>query len=318
MKTIFKTKFGSHLYGTDTPESDTDYKGVYMSSLRDIILKKDKEVSVTCTKADKADGVRNSKDDTDVEMKDLRRFLYDCWTGQTYALDMLFAPKEFWIESSPEWEFIVANRQKLLSKNVQPYIGYCRQQAGKYGLKGSRLGELKRVIEHLELAGDKSLVQEAVIGLEFSEFVYAEELPMSAKADVLGMFLNVLGKKFQFNTFTHQALFSLTKMHDEYGKRAIQAMNNEGVDWKAVSHAFRCCFQLIELAETKNINFPLKEADYIKSVKQGKLNYADIQDDLYNLMEKSIKAVESSDLPDKPDVDFWNDYIYNLYRGIEQ
>ncbi len=30
MNIIFKTLFGSHLYGTDTPESDYDEKGIFM------------------------------------------------------------------------------------------------------------------------------------------------------------------------------------------------------------------------------------------------------------------------------------------------
>lgn len=30
---LFKTKFGSHLYGLDTPNSDTDYKGVVIGLL---------------------------------------------------------------------------------------------------------------------------------------------------------------------------------------------------------------------------------------------------------------------------------------------
>lgn len=35
---IVKMLFGSHLYGTQTPSSDTDYKGVAMPSVRDIAL----------------------------------------------------------------------------------------------------------------------------------------------------------------------------------------------------------------------------------------------------------------------------------------
>ena len=33
-------KFGSHLYGTNTTDSDTDYKGVYMPTKRQILLGK--------------------------------------------------------------------------------------------------------------------------------------------------------------------------------------------------------------------------------------------------------------------------------------
>lgn len=43
MKQIVKTIFGSHLYGTSTPESDTDFKAVHMYSIQEILLKKDKD-----------------------------------------------------------------------------------------------------------------------------------------------------------------------------------------------------------------------------------------------------------------------------------
>ena len=38
MDLLFKTKFGSHLYGLDTPNSDTDYKGIYMPTLSQLLL----------------------------------------------------------------------------------------------------------------------------------------------------------------------------------------------------------------------------------------------------------------------------------------
>lgn len=39
MKQIVKTIFGSHLYGTSTPESDSDFKAVHYYSLSEIVLK---------------------------------------------------------------------------------------------------------------------------------------------------------------------------------------------------------------------------------------------------------------------------------------
>ena len=35
---IIKSVFGSHLYGTDTPESDRDYKGIFIPSMEDCVL----------------------------------------------------------------------------------------------------------------------------------------------------------------------------------------------------------------------------------------------------------------------------------------
>lgn len=123
MKILFKTKFGSHLYGTNTENSDMDYKAVFLPDLEDIILKKDKRTIHEDTKPSHINS-RNTKDDVDIEYKDLREYLREAMAGQTYALDMLFAPKEMWLESSQEWEFVVKNREKLLSKNVAPFLGY--------------------------------------------------------------------------------------------------------------------------------------------------------------------------------------------------
>lgn len=314
MKTIVKMQFGSHLYGTDTPASDMDFKGVFQAPYEDIILGKAKETVLSCTKADKGHGVRNTAEDTDLEMKELRRFLYDCRKGQTYALDMLFAPRAMILENSPEWSFINRHRERLLSKNIEPYIGYCRQQAGKYGLKGSRLGELKNVISFLEKNSEKTIIAEAVLNYPWSEFVYVEMLSDRKGGEATAPFLNVLGKKFQFSVHTHHALSSLKKMENEYGKRAEMAMNNEGVDWKAISHAYRCCYQLIELAKTGQIIFPLQKADYLVQIKTGQFNYVDLQDELYALMEEAIEAVSGSSLPEKPDEKFWEEFILQTYK----
>lgn len=319
MKTIVKMKFGSHLYGTDTPQSDLDYKGVFQSSYEDIVLGKDEHSIVTCTKEKKGEGIRNDAGDVDLEMKELRRFLHDCQTGQTYALDMLFAPPEVILQTSDEWDFICSNKSELLSKNVGPYIGYCRKQAGKYGLKGSRLGELQRVIAHLEKFDDKQLLSETFESFEEGEFAYFEILPTTKDKQGLSKFLNVLGKKFQETIFVHQALYSMRVMDEKYGARARLAMDNKGIDWKAISHAYRCCYQLLELTQTGEIKFPLAQAEKLKEIKLGDkigLEYSDIQDELFELMQKAIQAVESSTLPDKPNKEFWNNWILTIYKNV--
>lgn len=38
MKTVMKSYFGSHLYGTSTPESDVDFKEIFVPPARDILI----------------------------------------------------------------------------------------------------------------------------------------------------------------------------------------------------------------------------------------------------------------------------------------
>lgn len=316
MNILFKTLFGSHLYGTDTEKSDKDYKGIFLASLDDIILKQDKHVIYDCTK-NSAAGYRNSPDDIDIEYKELREFLREAMAGQTYALDMLFSNKALWITNSPEWEFIIQNRSKLLSKNVQPFLGYIRQQTAKYGLKGARLAELQRVLKYFEQLPEKDLIGDHIKGLELSEFVRVYEVTNERPNGLPALtetYLEVLGKKFQLKTQIQHIIRPLRKFDEEYGGRSRMAAKNEGVDWKAVSHAFRCSYQLIELATHQEIVFPLKEAEFLKQVKTGQIPWLELQDKLTELMDKSFKALESSPLPEVPDREFWHEFILKTYR----
>lgn len=62
MNLICKIKVGSHLYGTDTPDSDEDFKGVFMPELNDILLGRiPKQFDYSTNKT----GEKNTKEDTD-------------------------------------------------------------------------------------------------------------------------------------------------------------------------------------------------------------------------------------------------------------
>jgi predicted nucleotidyltransferase len=40
MELLVEMRYGSHLYGTDTPQSDIDLKSVYLPEARDILLQR--------------------------------------------------------------------------------------------------------------------------------------------------------------------------------------------------------------------------------------------------------------------------------------
>lgn len=316
MNIIFKTKFGSHLYGTNTPTSDEDFKAIFIADMDDIIMKRDRDTIHEDVKV--TPGIKFQKGDTNCEYIELRRFIKDALEGQTYALDMLFSPQDMWIQESNIWLSIVANREKLLSKDVTEYIGYCRRQAGKYGLKGSRLGELIRVIDWLRGFHTSEPLTNAIQTehFEWSEYIFPEEKIHKHKdgKEVPEMFLCVLGKYFSYTRHICEVLASLVSMENQYGERARQAQQNEGVDWKAISHAYRCCYQLIELSTAHAIQFPLKQAPYLQLIKAGEIPYAIVQDELPKLMEVAVDAMAVSTLPVEPDNVFWEDFIIQTYR----
>lgn len=123
--------------------------------------------------------------------------------------------------------------------------------------------------------------------------------------DFKGVFVESIG----------EILASLENMDKLYGERARLAQENEGIDWKAISHAYRCCQQLRELAQTGEIKFPLFCADFLKRIKKGKIPYSLIQQELPELMESATDMVKfSTFLPDEPDYNFWERFVLAVYK----
>lgn len=317
MNILFETQFGSHIYGTNTINSDLDYKGIYKAEYRDIILGRVKESIHTSTKKDKSEGVRNQAGDIDREYKELRRFIKDAMAGQTYALDMLYTPKKHWtMEPSPIWLEVVENRRLFLSKSMNAFIGYIRQQTGKYAMKGTRLEAVITTIEFLKGFDPKQALSEVWNTIPRSEFVYVADHEFLVNHEkTMQPMLNVLEKKFQKNVPISFVVRVLEKFYKDFGGRSKAALENQGVDWKAISHAYRACYQLLDIATYREILFPLTEATHVLNVKLGKYSYKDrIQHELPELMDQAISSINKSSLPESVDPTFWESFIVKTYE----
>jgi predicted nucleotidyltransferase len=316
MNIIFETKFGSHIYGTSTPKSDVDYKGIYLANYNDIILNKVKDSIVTTTRKDRSEGVRNSAEDIDREYKELRRFLNDAISGQTYALDMLYTPQEFYIKTSPIWESVIKERHRFLSKSMNAFLGYIRQQTGKYAMKGTRMAAVVSTVEFLRGVNPSLLLNEVWDQIPKNDYVRLIEHEMMTNKELhTEVMLSVLEKKFQKNVKVKFVLDTLEKFYEEFGGRSQQAMDNQGVDWKAICHAYRACYQLLDIANEGSIIFPLKQAEYVLKVKNGNLSWKDVvQDELPELMNRAMEAIDTANLPNEVDRTYWDEFIIKTYE----
>ena len=308
---IVKMKFGSHLYGTATPNSDLDYKGVFLPSKEEVLLNRVPKSYSNSTK--KGNEERNTSDDIDTEIYSLHYFLKLACEGQTVALDMLHAPNEMIIEKSEIWNSIVRYREKFYTKNLKAFIGYARKQAAKYGIKGSRLNAVAEVVQFLKKLNPEQKLSVTWKELPLGEHLYfIEPNPQGIRQ------YQVCGKIFQETTRVSHILPILERFYSEYGKRAQQAAENKGIDWKAVSHALRAAYQTKQLLTENTITFPLKNAEFLKKVKVGILDYTtQVVPVLESLMDEIEDHSQKSSLPTKPDRKFWDKYlIFTLERNL--
>jgi len=305
---LFVSKFGSHLHGTTTPTSDVDLKGVFMASLSDIVLGVDSKTFNLTTGADDS---RNGADDFDVEFIELRKFLRDAMRGQTYAVELLHVNGENMVFSTGLWDDVLTNKGELLTSNVKPFIGYCVAQAKKYGMKGTRLRHTEEALDYLRSLPDKITVEEALEGMSFNEHVYLEEKMLKGQEEPRTL-LEVNSKQFDMALPLKDVVPVLENLASKYGARARRA--TDGIDWKSVSHVYRCIYEIKELLTTGQIQFPLAERDFLRAVKLGEIEYDTIQDELPLLIEE-IDGLES-ELPSNPNRKFWDEWMLTTYREM--
>jgi len=306
MQTIVKMKFGSHLYGTNTPESDLDYKGVFMPTREEIYLGK---IPKCLSEQTKSGTEKNTKDDIDSDMYSLHHFIKLACEGQTVTIDMLFAPPEMIVEKSKLWDEIVKRKQFFITRNMTAFLGYCRTQAAKYGIKGSRLAAAKKVMDFISTLSHQLIYRDYTLKELWERLPDGEHIHRESEEGRIPVYV-VCGKKIQWTAKITYLYGIMERFYESYGARAKLAEKNLGIDWKAVSHALRVSIELKELYTSGDIRFPLFERGYLTAVKLGLKNY---KKEVAPILEKTIEEVktlsETSTYPEKVNMKYWNNSL---------
>lgn len=306
---IVNMKFGSHLYGLQTPESDVDYKGIYMPKLHELLLN---NYPGTHKHSTGGQHQKNQAGDIDLEVISLPKFIKHACSGETFAIDMLHCENP--ISTSPIWEDLVANRTRFYSKSMKAYLGYVKKQAAKYALKGSRLASIRKSIEQLSTFDRDDTISNVTDKLYYGEFASWVKVK-SKHPDMHDQeFYEVNAKKYQSTNSVGYVIDQLSKMWDSYGHRAKQAEKNEGVDWKALSHALRAGFQAKDIYIFGDFKYPLADNDFLLAVKKGQLDYkTEVAPALESLVDEVDILASQSTLPDKVDRGYWGAWLLEMY-----
>ena len=315
---VMRTRFGSHLYGTSTPASDLDFKAVHIPDAEDILMQRVRnEITVG---PNKKAGQKNSAGDVDAQSHSLQHYLQLLAEGQTGAIDMLFAPDNMLLRSSHIWDQVRMHKDRLICKRSAAFVGYCRQQANKYGIKGSRVSSVKRAAEFfaemLEKYGTTAKVGDVLNAVWYP--YYDEHTTLETKETTPGRtedYFVCCNSMVGFKNTVKEAAGIYSRIFEKYGERARKAQSNEGIDWKALSHAVRVGGEAIELLTTGNVTFPLPNATHVLDIKLGKLSYNQVAEEIEQLLVGVEEASAKSKLPAEADQDFIDHLVYDEYMS---
>lgn len=323
-KLLYLTKFGSHLYGTDTEESDHDFQGLFLPSLWDLVLMKNFK---SCQYSTGSSTERNNSNDYDIQLWSIQYWLLTLMPKMDIvAMDLYFSHtnKEAVIYTDEELAHIFSSPEMFIDSDSianSSYIRYALSQARKYGVKGTKLNMLMELAEFLSVfeqsCSSESLQDSRLNSIANSileKFEGNPYLSMQRLAKNGGLALQVCGKQYPYYIRLNHFIKSIHEIATRYGKRAKQAAANEGIDWKALSHAVRAIHQAIELARTGYINFPLdlRTRNELIDIKRGKRTW----DYVSGRIENGIDTVEKlqTDWYGKWTYGYAERIIWNLYK----
>lgn len=308
--TLFVVPSGSRLYGTDGPNSDFDFKAVVLPKLDDLLLNKKvtnrKEKPEGCSQGDKV-----KAGETETEYLPLQVFFDDFFNGQTYALEVAFAVLNGNVSTvqRPEVEMMQDLVDNFLTNSVKKMVGYAISQSKAYGLKNERYNSLKKVIDTITTHfGPSTAMRET----RLDSPVHADlinkilALPNVARVDILNAKggietapgIQIISPKFLMSNSWATVYDSLKNTLSSYGER-VKSFEGQQADWKALSHAIRITEQILELSRTGNLKFPRPNAEYLRSVKEGRVAIEDALNFLDARFEEVDEAVAKSVLKEK-------------------
>lgn len=134
---VFMAKAGSAAYGTMTPTSDIDYRGVFLAEPQHLIGLSNVETYT-------------EEQPIDLQCFELRHYIRLCLKGSPLQLEMLYYPQDVVAASSVAWNKLVEIRQCFLGKHLKKTLGGFAQgdikriaadSTAKCGAKGKLLVE---------------------------------------------------------------------------------------------------------------------------------------------------------------------------------
>lgn len=303
------TVAGSHLFGTSTPDSDIDYKGVYLPSLDNMLMGERLEEIHWCNRPK---GESNQQGDVDLILVPLQTFLLGINEGNTLMMDLLFSlfnDDALVVNNSDKFlQMMRTTYSAFLNRKAGKFFQMAVAQAAKYSVKSERYDEAVTILNTLKSLNqsEKLNTYTEYLEEEFKDYMYA-----SFDKREEGLYLNVLDRLILMSKVTSEATKVVQAAVDRYGKRVKEA--SENLDLKSMMHAFRSCYEYLELMETGFITFPRPEVVKLKAIRNNEFSKDQLNSDL-ELLLSEVEQKEKLLLPAEDNTNLIKLLVKRMYN----
>lgn len=290
-KVILETIAGSHMYGTNTPESDNDYRGIAIQEVKDLMNPFHHFEQFIETK----------KEDRTIWNVD--KFFKLAYDNNPNILEILYANDKTITKITEEGEFLLDNSRFFLSQEVRKtFTGYA-------------ISQINRIKTHRGylLNPPKSKPQRKEFGLPESPLFGLEKINsiiFSPKESIKEEWIEYAEKERKYRSASDSYKKYQEWKTNRNPKRA-EIEEKFGFDTKHASHLIRLLYEGQDILENETLEFPLPYADFLLDIREGVYKYEEILD----LAEEEKVKLETmkSGLPNRPSEEKLLEIYYSLY-----
>lgn len=259
MKIIYKVISGSHSYGTNTPTSDVDVRGVFIPEDSYVfgIMRMDQKVL---------------NDNEDTVLYDLRKYiklLVDC---NPNIIELLYVDKRHILEMTSLGAMLRDARSMFLSKRVYYTFGaYAHAQ-------------IKRMEGHIRwIQNPPDKPDPITFGALFKDGAHRfPDTQMERAYDA------ALKNYYNYETW---------RVDRNPARAALE--NKFGYDVKHAMHTFRLFSMGIEILQTGNLSVLRPNIEFLRSILNGKFSYEEIKELAKTFSSDLDAAFQNSSLPER-------------------
>lgn len=310
---ILEIRSGSHLYGTNTPESDEDFVGIFMPPEEYVYGLKSVVGEVDLGIVSKREDGKNDKDAVDRKLYEFRKFIKLAAGNNPNIIEILYVNDENIIYENEFGALLREVRGLFLSKLCVPkFIGYASSQKHKMIIRRDHFNELRDGYNLLYNVDDK-LTLGQVYDRHCAQHTSAPGEDSIFHKKQTGVHLHVGDLCFEPGLYVKKVRKKLKERLDKATNRSELVLKH-GYDTKFASHLIRLLQEGLDILCNEELVFPLPNAKEILAIKQGSMSVKEVLEYAEELEAQMDEAKEHSKLPDKPDYKAIENFTMNQMK----
>lgn len=234
MNLLYEVVHGSHLYGTNTSDSDLDIKGVYAPYSYDVLCGEEPALNVI-SEANKGDNEKSDKDTVERKYYSLAKFYHLLSKGDIGCTEMLFA-RNFATQKFDNFvkEILDDAPRYMISKKIVSFIN-CANNNIKNAEKSANVNDIN--------IRNKSLYNAVRLNMEVQELVNTGKIkfPLTDREYLL----NIRNGNVDYQETINQAKLLLEQSINLINDSNLSDTANMGYAYRDIEYYYRNEFDIM-------------------------------------------------------------------------